>query len=196
MKKCSFLLLLFPVLTSCSPEFWLGVLAGAASYMDQSYNPYANMSYSYSSYPMMSPVTSQNDYSAAFRNIAEQTIRESEARQEEEYQTFRNYNKKVDGSEYTRAEWQAIQGQALMESEGKSTTSSSGTGYSSSSSSSSLRSCTKVSVTDIAHCNGTGKCSKCNGEGKYYDTSYGISRWVNPCIICDGSGKCPSCHGK
>lgn len=64
-----------------------------------------------------------------------------------------------------------------------------------SSGSSSSRTCTKISVSDIAHCNGSGVCSKCNGKGQYYDTSYGYSRWVDPCITCGGSGKCPSCGG-
>lgn len=76
--------------------------------------------------------------------------------------------------------------------------SSSGTSSSTtttSSSSSSQKICKKVSATDNAHCNGSGVCSKCNGKGKYYDSSFGISRWVDPCTTCGGSGKCPSCHG-
>lgn len=77
---------------------------------------------------------------------------------------------------------------------------SSGSGSSTSSqientTSSSSRICRKLSASDLAHCNGNGKCSKCNGAGKYYDTSYGVSKWVNPCGICNGSGKCPSCNG-
>ena len=70
--------------------------------------------------------------------------------------------------------------------------------YSSSSgsnTSSSSRICKKTSATDLAHCNGNGKCPKCNGAGKYYDISYGVSKWVDPCVICNGNGKCPSCHG-
>lgn len=82
-------------------------------------------------------------------------------------------------------------------SEGVSTSSSTNTTStsSSSSSSSSSRTCTKLSVSDIAHCNGTGICAKCNGKGKYYDNSFGLSNWVDPCVTCGGSGKCPSCHG-
>ena len=63
------------------------------------------------------------------------------------------------------------------------------------SSSSSSRVCRKLSATDLAHCNGNGKCPKCNGSKKYFDISYGVSKWVDPCGICNGSGKCPSCHG-
>ena len=63
------------------------------------------------------------------------------------------------------------------------------------SSSSSSRVCRKLSATDLAHCNGNGKCPKCNGSKKYFDISYGVSKWVDPCVTCNGSGKCPSCHG-
>lgn len=61
--------------------------------------------------------------------------------------------------------------------------------------SSSSRICKKLSATDNAHCNGNGKCSRCNGKGKYFDNSYGIPKTVDPCGTCGGSGKCPSCNG-
>ncbi|MDO4311210.1 MAG: hypothetical protein Q4C43_10930 [Prevotella sp.] len=55
--------------------------------------------------------------------------------------------------------------------------------------------CMKTSATDHAHCNGTGICSRCNGDGKYFDNSFGNAKWVDPCGSCNGSGKCSSCNG-
>ena len=64
-------------------------------------------------------------------------------------------------------------------------------GSSSAGSTSSSRKCMKLTVTDNAHCNGNGLCSKCNGNKKYFENG----RWIDPCVICGGSGMCPSCHG-
>lgn len=55
--------------------------------------------------------------------------------------------------------------------------------------------CKKLSATDMAHCEGTGVCQRCNGNKRYYTTSFGYGRWVDPCGTCGGSGECPSCHG-
>ncbi len=60
--------------------------------------------------------------------------------------------------------------------------------------SNSRKKCMKLSASDNAHCNGSGVCSRCNGDGKYYDTSFGLSKWVD-CKTCGGSGECPSCDG-
>ena len=68
-----------------------------------------------------------------------------------------------------------------------------GSSYQSPSSSGSRR-CKKIHAQDNAHCGGSGVCSKCNGNGKYFDTSYGNSRWVS-CTYCGGSGRCGSCGG-
>lgn len=57
------------------------------------------------------------------------------------------------------------------------------------------RRCQKLTANDLAHCNGTGVCQNCNGEGKYRDSSFGIDHWVDPCVTCGGDGKCPSCGG-
>ena len=54
--------------------------------------------------------------------------------------------------------------------------------------------CQKMSAGDNAHCGGNGVCSRCNGNKRYYDTSFGNARWV-PCGTCGQTGKCPSCHG-
>ncbi len=123
--------------------------------------------------------------------------------EEQDYQEFSKYNKKADGSNYTRDDYKAMVGQAYQSTKQSSSSSSSSSysgssssGYSgSSSNSSSSRKCLMQSATDIAHCNGTGICSKCNGKKKYFDSSLGLSHWVDPCVICNGTGKCPSCGG-
>lgn len=70
-----------------------------------------------------------------------------------------------------------------------------GSNHNVSSSSTTTKTCMKMSATDIAHCNGSGKCAKCNGKGRYFDTSFGLYRWVDPCVVCGGNGVCSSCHG-
>lgn len=65
-------------------------------------------------------------------------------------------------------------------------------GISGKGSSSSSRKCIKLTASDLAHCNGDGRCSKCNGNKKYFENGH----WFIPCGICGGSGKCPSCHGE
>lgn len=120
------------------------------------------------------------------------------AQEEQEYQTFRQFNKKPDGSDFTKDEWRAFKGQAIQNM----STGGSSSSYGGSSSSgvpalsSSSRTCRKTSVSDIAHCNGTGICQRCNGNKRYFDTSFGNDRWVAPCTNCGGTGKCPSCGGK
>lgn len=54
--------------------------------------------------------------------------------------------------------------------------------------------CRLTSVHDVKHCNGTGRCWKCNGEGSYHDNGQGIAKVVT-CKTCGGSGVCPSCGG-
>lgn len=82
-----------------------------------------------------------------------------------------------------------------MSNRGSSSSSSSGSGTSSSTSSGS----TSYEVHCIP-CHGSGKCSKCNGKGKYYsDGHYGpnsstLDRYVK-CDRCSGSGKCSYCNG-
>ncbi len=57
------------------------------------------------------------------------------------------------------------------------------------------KTCLKISATDDAHCNGMKVCSKCNGKKAYWDNSFGIRHYVDPCVVCGGSGKCPGCGG-
>lgn len=55
--------------------------------------------------------------------------------------------------------------------------------------------CGMSSPLDYIHCNGTGRCSRCDGKKKYYSTAFGIGRWYD-CHVCHQSGICPSCGGK
>lgn len=120
------------------------------------------------------------------------------AQEEREYQTFSQFNKKPDGSSYSKNEWRSMKGEAIRSMNSGSSSSSYGgsssSGVSTLSSSSHL--CRKTNVSDMAHCNGTGVCQRCNGNKRYYDTSLGSGRWVDPCSVCGGTGKCPSCNGR
>lgn len=154
-------------------------------------------------YAMAQTMAQQNQLNQVQNAIMTQTVNQVYAKEEQEYNEFCRYNKKPDGTNYTKSEWRALQGQALqnMKSGSNSTASGNSGGTSSgsygtnSSSGSSSRTCLRLSVSDYAHCNGTGVCVKCNGKKKYYDTSFGNSHWVDPCVVCSGTGKCPGCHG-
>lgn len=196
MRNFTNLLISFCIvlMTSCG-SFGEGLLMGLTSM--GSYPSYSGSSSAYSNVGYTG--TSGNMNYLLDPNYAIQQVLQSE---EQEYQTYTYYNKKPDGSNYTKSEWMTMKGQAIQNSQSNGSKSS---GYSSSSSydsSSSMSSssmekrCKKLSVSDIAHCNGSGVCQKCNGKGKYYDTALGNNNWVDPCVICKGSGKCPSCNGK
>lgn len=149
-------------------------------------------------YAMAQTAAQQAQFNQVASSIAQVTVAQVQSEEDQQYQEFCKYNKKADGSNYTKSEWRTFVGQAIQNSKSGNTStrttssSNSGTGYSSTSSS---RRCTKLNVSDLAHCNGDGKCARCNGKGRYYDTSFGNGRWVNPCIHCKGNGKCPTCHG-
>lgn len=210
MKRINHLILYCITLlcVSCG-SFGEGLLAGmsgmggygyAGGYTPSAYNSGGNMNYLLDpNYAMAQTMAQQNQYNQVFNSIAAQTVNQVNAKEEQEYQNFCKYNKKSDGSNYTKNEWRALVGAAIQESKGRttssSTTSSRNTNRSYSSSSSNSSICLKSSAADIAHCNGNGVCAKCNGKKKYYDTSYGVSHWVDPCVTCNGTGKCPSCHG-
>lgn len=49
-------------------------------------------------------------------------------------------------------------------------------------------------------CRGTGRCSGCNGQGKYWEqigtyTGTDTRKYIN-CPVCRGSGRCGTCRGK
>lgn len=112
-----------------------------------------------------------------------------------EYNQFCQYNRKSDGSLYTFDEWLAMRAQAVHNMNNSSVSDAGQDENVSNSTPSSSRRCKKLSVTDMAHCEGSGICQRCNGEKRYWDDSFGVGHWVDPCTTCRGTGECPSCHG-
>ena len=164
------------------------VYSGGGGNMDYLLNP---------NYAVAQVAAQQQQYNQVYNAIAAKTINEVNAKEEQEYQEFcRSGFKKFDGTNYTKQEWRALVGQSIQDAKnGTSTRVSGNSSRSTGTVSSSTRVCRKWSASDLAHCNGNGKCPKCNGDKKYYDASFGIPHWVDPCVICNGSGKCPSCRG-
>lgn len=177
-------------LVSCG-SFAQGFMTGLGGYGGYGTSMYGgNMNYLLDpNYAIMQTMSQQNQYNQIFGTLATQSINQVNTEWEQEYQEFCRYNKKSDGSNYTKQEWLALKGKSANSNI------STSHGSSSSSRSSSSHLCRKSSASDITHCNGNGICSKCNGKGKYYDTPFGNGHWVDPCIICNGNGKCPSCKG-
>lgn len=184
-------------MTSCG-SFGQGFLYGMSGY--GGYGGYGNnMNYLLDpNYAAAQTMAQQNQYNQFFSSTVEQTVKQTQSEEEQEYQGFAKYNKKSDGSNYTKSEWRTMKGQAIQQMGGNnssSTSSEKDTQSRDKSSTSSSRKCMKLHAMDNAHCNGTGVCSACNGKGRYYDTSFGNGHWVSPCVNCNGSGKCPSCNG-
>lgn len=193
------------LLSSCG-SFGEGLLAGLSGmggyggfggYNTAAYSGNRNMDYLLNPNYAIAQVAAQQQYNQVFNAIATQTVNEVNVKEEQEYQAFcRSGIKKADGTNYTKQEWRALVGQSIQDANSNSSTKVSGTSsHNTGTTSSSSHICRKLSASDLAHCNGNGKCPKCNGDKKYYDTSYGVARWVDPCVICKGSGKCPSCKG-
>lgn len=148
-------------------------------------------------YAVAQTMAQQAQYNQVFNATATQTVNQVLSQEEQEYQNFCRYNKKSDGTNYTKSEWKAMKGQAIqnMKSSTSVSTSSSNLPVNSGSSSSTGRRCKKLSANDMAHCEGSGVCQRCNGNKRYYTTAFGTGRWVDSCTTCGGTGKCPSCHG-
>lgn len=206
MKTFAGLIVLALVVCSCG-SFGEGMLAALSSYGGGyssmgSYSPVSsggNMDYLLDPrYAMAQTAVQQAQFNQVASSIAQTTVAQVQSEEEQQYQQFCKFNKKADGSNYTKSEWRTLVGQAIQNSKSgsysTSTTTSYGGGTNNSSTSTSRR-CMKLNVSDLAHCNGDGKCARCNGKGRYYDTSFGNGRWVDPCIHCKGNGKCPTCHG-
>lgn len=154
-----------------------GVGIGATAYTNTSYTTGGNIN------QLLDP------------NLAVQQVL---AQEDQDYQAFCRFNKKADGSNYSKTEWRIMQGQAIQNANGggSSYSSSSSSDISGGSCSSSYSNrCKKTSVMDIAHCEGTGVCQGCNGNKRYWDSTFGNGHWVDPCVTCNGTCKCPSCNG-
>lgn len=197
MTKIKFLLLetVSIMFTSCG-SFGEGLLAGignmggyGSSYVAPSGG--GNMNYLLDpNYAVAQTMAQQQQYNQVFNNIAKQTVNQVQSEEEQEYQNFCKYNKKADGSNYTKSEWRALKGQAIqnMNSGGSHSSSHRPTfGRSSSGGSSSTTSSGKT-----CHiCHGTKKCWTCGGNRTY------INPLTNKRVACPNctNGWCSRCNG-
>ena len=200
MKKFKHLLLaLFvPVLVSCG-SFGEGLLAGLGNMGGYGYggNNYmapssgGNMNYLLDpNYAVAQTMAQQQQYNQVFNSIAQQSVNQVLSEEEQEYQTFCKYNKKSDGSNYTKSEWRALKGQAIQNmNSGKSTVvNSNGTNYGRSNSTNTNTS----SGGKTCHiCHGTKKCWTCGGNRTY------INPLTNKRVACPNctNGWCSRCNG-
>lgn len=203
MTHCKYCLLVFLcfLMASCG-SFGEGFLAalggyGQGVYYPSTYSSGGNMDYLLDpNYAIAQAMAQQNQLNQVHAAIATQSTNQVLQEEDQQYQEYCRYNKKADGSNYSKDEWRAMMGAARQKASGSSQSSRPQNNSNTSSNSSSIKRCKKIGSNDVAHCNGTGICQQCNGNKKYYDTTLGLARWVDPCVICRGSGKCPSCNGK
>ncbi len=200
MKKFKYLLLaLFvPVLVSCG-SFGEGLLAGLSNMGGYGYggNSYitpssgGNMDYLLDpNYAVAQTMAQQQQYNQVFNSIAQQSVNQVLSEEDQEYQTFCKYNKKSDGSNYTKSEWRALKGQAIQNmNSGKSTVvNSNNTNYGRSNSTNTNTS----SGEKTCHiCHGTKKCWTCVGNRTY------INPLTNKRVACPNctNGWCSRCNG-
>lgn len=203
MKKFKYLLLAIFVsmLTSCG-SFGEGLLAGLGnmggygfggnSYMTPSSS--GNMDYLLDpNYAVAQTMAQQQQYNQTFNNIAHQTVNQVLSEEEQEYQTFCKYNKKSDGSNYTKSEWQALKGQAIQNmNRGKTSGVNTNSTNCNRSNSTNTSSSSKGKTCHICH--GTKKCWTCGGNQTYINP-FTAKRIACPnctngwCSRCNGTGK-------
>lgn len=200
MKKIKFLLLgiVTLMLASCG-SFGEGFLAGignmggyggyGSSYVAPSGG--GNMNYLLDpNYTVAQTMAQQQQYNQVFNNIAKQTVNQVLSEEEQEYQNFCKYNKKADGSNYTKSEWRALKGQAIQNmNSGGSSGSPRSSSYGRSSSSGSSSSTSSGKTCHICH--GTKKCWTCGGNQTY------INPLTNKRVACPNctNGWCCRCNG-
>lgn len=109
---------------------------------------------------------------------------------------FEESNRKAQESTRQYQEWLNAQNQQNTNNSSTTNTSTQYTTPNNVSSNSNKVYCIKSSASDNYHCNGTGKCSRCNGNRRYYDNTFGNNHLVDPCGTCNGSGICPACNGR
>lgn len=201
--RCFLFLIISMSFASCG-SFGEGLLMGLANW-GSSLNYGSNYSYSGTSsnsndylldpnYTIAQTMSQYNQLNKVHETIAKQSVDQTFSQEDQEYQTFCKYNKKRDGTNYSKNEWRALKGQVIQQSNSKihSELEISSNNESVENRSTSYK-CRRISASDYAHCNDTGICPMCNGAKRYYDTSVGLSRWVDPCVVCGGTGKCPTC---
>lgn len=203
MKKFKYLLLAIFVsmLTSCG-SFGEGLFAGLVnmggygfggnSYMTPSSG--GNMDYLLDpNYAVAQTMAQQQQYNQTFNNIAHQTVNQVLSEEEQEYQTFCKYNKKSDGSNYTKSEWQALKGQAIQNmNRGKTSGVNTNSTNCNRSNSTNTSSSSRGKTCHICH--GTKKCWTCGGNQTYINP-FTAKRIACPnctngwCSRCNGTGK-------
>ena len=179
------------VLTSCG-SFGEGFLAGLGNFANTCYYPSASYtSTSSSSYNSGTSALNRN-YTSELNSLANQTIEQVYAQEENEYLNFKSQFKKADGSEYTKSEWRALKGEIYSQMNNN-------------------RNQSNNSVQNNSNVNASSKkCTTCNGSGRMpYDTfpeQYGLDNSYK--VKCNECGKffpkswghthitCKSCHGK
>ncbi len=200
MKKFMFLLFVPTtlMLSSCG-SFGEGLLAGignmggyggyGSSYVASSGG--GNMNYLLDpNYAVAQTMAQQQQYNQVFNNIATQTVNQVLSEEEQEYQNFCKYNKKADGSNYSKSEWRALKGQAIQNmNSGGSSRNSRSSSYGRSSSGGSSSSASSGKTCHICH--GTKKCWTCGGNQTY------INPLTNKRVACPNctNGWCSRCNG-
>lgn len=199
MKKLKLLFLAMAVLllASCG-SFGEGFLAGIGNMGSYSYggNSYmtsanaGNMNYLLDpNYAVAQTMAQQQQYNQVFNNIAQQSVNQVLSEEEQEYQTFCKYNKKADGTNYTKNEWRALKGKAIRNMNGGNTSVGSSNSTISGSGSSIRTNSTSDKTCHICH--GTKKCWTCSGNRTY------INPLTNKRVACPNctNGWCSRCNG-
>lgn len=199
MKKLKLLFLAMAVLllASCG-SFGEGFLAGIGNMRSYSYggNGYmtsanaGNMNYLLDpNYAVAQTMAQQQQYNQVFNNIAQQSVNQVLSEEEQEYQTFCKYNKKADGTNYTKNEWRALKGEAIRNMNGGNTSVGSSNSTISGSGSSIRTNSTSDKTCHICH--GTKKCWTCSGNRTY------INPLTNKRVACPNctNGWCSRCNG-
>lgn len=185
------------LLASCG-SFGEGFLAGIGNMGGYSYggNSYmatanaGNMNYLLDpNYAVAQTMAQQQQYNQVFNNIAQQSINQVLSEEEQEYQNFCKYNKKADGTNYTKNEWRALKGEAIRNMNGGNTSVGSSNSTISGSGSSSRTNSTSGKTCHI--CNGYKKCWTCSGNRTF------INPLTNKRVACPNctNGWCSRCNG-
>ena len=195
--KLLFLAMAVLLLASCG-SFGEGFLAGIGNMGGYSYggNSYmatanaGNMNYLLDpNYAVAQTMAQQQQYNQVFNNIAQQSINQVLSEEEQEYQNFCKYNKKADGTNYTKNEWQALKGEAIRNMNGGNTSVGSSNSTISGSGSSSRTNSTSGKTCHICH--GYKKCWTCSGNRTF------INPLTNKRVACPNctNGWCSRCNG-
>ena len=199
MKKFKYLLLalFLPGLVSCG-SFGEGLLAGISNmggygYGENSYiTPSSGGNINYlldPNYAISQTMAQQQQYNQVFNSIAQQSVNQVLSEEEQEYQNFCKYNKKSDGSNYTKSEWRALKGQAIQNmNSGKASGASNSTNYNHSNS---YNTNTSSGGKTCHICHGTKKCWTCGGYQTYRNP---LTNKKVACPNCT-NGWCSKCNG-